>query len=135
MLASTMRRSPALLALLALLTALAGGLVHVPAARASGAAVLKDCNLKSHLTRTYSVGDLRQALSTMSVDVKEYSNCYDLIHTQLLAQIGASRRTGVIGGAPGSGSFLPTPLIVVLVVLALGAGGFAVVAIRRRPHP
>lgn len=130
-----MRRSSALLALLALLAALAGGLVHVPRAFAGAAAVLTDCNLKGHLTRTYSVSELRQALSTMSVDVKQYTDCYDVIHGQLLAEVSASHRTGPAGPVQDSGgSFLPTPLIVVLVALGIGAGGFGVVAIRRR-HP
>ncbi|MGI8904846.1 MAG: hypothetical protein ACR2IP_14605 [Solirubrobacteraceae bacterium] len=136
-----MRRSSALLALLALLAALGGGLLPVsaagaggPGASAGGAVALRDCNLKNRLTRTYSVAELRQALSTMSVDVKEYTNCYDVIRSQLLAQISASHRTGTAGAAAqgSGGSFLPTPLIVVLVVLALGAGGFAVTAVRRR---
>ena len=76
-------------------------------------------------------GQLRTALSTMPADVKEYTDCYDVIQRALLAQIGSSHQSG--GGGQGSGgSFLPTPLIVVLVVLVVGTAGFAAVAARRR---
>ncbi len=125
-----MRRFFVLVVLTAVLTP---GFLHVPAARASAAQVLADCNARNSLTRQYPVADLRKALSTMSVDVKEYTDCYDLIQRALLTEIGGSHPGGTGGSqASSGGSFLPTPLIVVLVALVLGAAGFGVLAMRRR---
>jgi hypothetical protein len=89
-----------------------------------------DCNSHGRLTGPYTEAALRQALNTIPSDVKEYTNCYDVIQRQLLSQIGAIKASG--GGGGGGSSFLPTPLLVVLGVLIVGAGGFAVVARRRR---
>jgi hypothetical protein len=66
----------------------------------------------------------------MPADVKEYTDCYDVIQRTLLAQAGG--HGGGSGGSGSGGSFLPTPLLVVLIVLALGAVSFSVAAIRRR---
>ncbi|MEA2157678.1 MAG: hypothetical protein QOD66_58 [Solirubrobacteraceae bacterium] len=93
--------------------------------------VVADCNAHSRLTGHYSSAQLRNALSTMSADVKEYTNCYDVIQRTLLKQLGASGASGSPGQGSG-GSFLPTPVIIVLVVLVLGAIGFALAAVRRR---
>jgi hypothetical protein len=67
----------------------------------------------------------------MPADVKEYTDCYDVVQRQLLAQIGGGHGGGA-GGSGSGGSFLPTPLLVVLILLGLGAVSFGVVAIRRR---
>ena len=74
--------------------------------------------------------ELRGALTTMPADVKEYTNCYDVIQRTLLAQVGG--HGGGSGGSGSGGSFLPTPLLVVLILLGLGAVSFGAVAIRRR---
>jgi len=63
-------------------------------------------------------------------------NCGDVIQRALLAQLGALRGHG--GSGQGGGSFLPTPLIVVLALLVVGGTGFGVYAWRRRrsdPQP
>jgi hypothetical protein len=121
---------------LLLLTILVAGLCGAPAAAAAGAAPnpVADCNAHGTLTRHYTVTQLRNGLRTMPADIKEYSNCYDVLQRQLLAQLG-KRQTGAgVPQAPSSsgGSFLPTPVIVVLVVLVLGAAAIAAVALRRR---
>lgn len=107
------------------------GAVAVTPAGAAQTRPVADCNAHGHLTRKYSDAQLRTALSTMSADVKEYTNCYDVIQRALLAQLGTPTGSGTGGGSSG-GSFLPTPVIIVLVLLVLAAVAFAAVAIRRR---
>jgi hypothetical protein len=89
-----------------------------------------DCNAHTRLTQTYTAGQLRTALNTMPADVKEYTNCYDVIQRALLADIGGIKADAGDSGGGGS-SFLPTPLLIVLGVLVVAAGVFAVVARRR----
>lgn len=89
-----------------------------------------DCNANSRLTQTYTPSQLRTALNTMPAQIKEYTNCYDVIQRALLADIGGIKADG--GGSGGGGSsFLPTPLLIVLGVLIVAAGAFAVIARRR----
>jgi hypothetical protein len=126
-----MRRFSILLALFGTLLAPVGGLFAAAPAAAAGSQAVADCNAHARLTQQYSAGQLRAALSTMPADVKEYTDCFDVIQRQLLAQIGGSHQNGGSGQGSG-GSFLPTPLIVVLVALVVGAGIFAAVAVRRR---
>jgi hypothetical protein len=92
-----------------------------------------DCNSHTRLTQTYTEGQLRTALNTMPADVKEYTNCYDVIQRALLADIGGIKADSSGGGGGGGSSFLPTPLLIVLGVLVVAAGVFAVIARRRRP--
>jgi hypothetical protein len=89
-----------------------------------------DCNAHTRLTATYTPAQLRQALNTMPSDIKEYTNCYDVIQRQLLSEIGGIKAGGGSGG--GGSSFLPTPLLIVLGVLVVAAAGFAMIARRRR---
>jgi hypothetical protein len=89
-----------------------------------------DCNSHTKLTHQYSTAQLRSALATMPADIKEYTNCPDVIQRALLAQIGTTKGGG--GSGSGGGSFLPTPVIVILALLVLGGAGFAAYAWRRR---
>jgi hypothetical protein len=127
------RRLPALLVLLAVLAAFAPGLVGASDALAAGNPVVTDCNSHGRLAGSYSVAELRNALSTMRADVKEYTDCYDVIQRALLAQIGGLHAGG--GGGLFGGSFLPTWLIVVLVILGLAAATFGAIAVRKRREP
>jgi hypothetical protein len=113
--------------LIALLCALA---TASPAAAAQSP-VVGDCVAHGQLTQTYSDGQLKTGLSTMSAAVKEYTNCYDVIQRALLGQISGTQPTKSGTGGSG-GSFLPTPVIVLLVLLALAAVTFGAIAIRRR---
>ncbi len=105
----------------------AGALVAVPASAAQSP--VADCNANARLTTHYTAAQLRNALATMPADVKEYTDCYDVIQRALLADLGQLKGNG--SGGSG-GSFLPTPVIVVLVVLVLAAAGFGTAALRRR---
>ena len=99
----------------------------------SGAQAITDCNDNGTLTGHYSADALRNALANMPADVREYTDCYDVIEKQLFAQLGTSSSTGTGGsGSSSGGSVLPTWLIVVIVVLALAALTFGALAIRRR---
>lgn len=101
-----------------------------PLAQAAGLSpAVADCNTHAALTHHYTVAQLRNALATMPVDVKEYTNCADVIQQALLAEIGALH--GHSGSGQGGGSFLPTWLIVLLGVLVVGGAGFGVYAWRR----
>jgi hypothetical protein len=127
-----MRRLSRAVAVISALAVSAVGLVAAPPALAAQNPAITDCVAHVTLKGTYTSAQLRTALSTMSADVKEYTDCYDVIQRALLAQIGGSHQKGNGSGSDSSGSFLPTPLIVVLVLLALGAVTFGAVAIRRR---
>jgi hypothetical protein len=118
-------------AVIAATAAAAAGLLAAAPASARLTKAVADCNSHAQLTQSYTEGELRQALNTMPSDVKEYTNCYDVIQRQLLADIGKIKARDSGGGGGGS-SFLPTPLLVVLGVLVLTAGGFAVIARRQR---
>jgi hypothetical protein len=124
-------RLQVLIAVLATVAALTSGALAAPAAGASLSPVVADCNAHGRLTRTYTLAELQLALSTLPADVKEYTNCSDVISRALLAQTANHSDGGGSGGGSG-GSFLPTPVIVVLVVLVLAGATFAAVAVRRR---
>ena len=101
------------------------------AAQASGLSpAVADCNTHNGLTGHYSVAQLRTALATMPADIKEYTNCYDAIQQQLLAQLSGVKGKG--GSGQGGGSFLPTPVIVILALVVVGGAGFAAYAYRQR---
>jgi hypothetical protein len=112
--------------------ALGSGASLVSVAAAATNPVIHDC-VTGTLSRSYSVGELNQALSLLSPTDKEYTSCLDVIQ-QGLATAVAQRRTGGGGGGSrsGSGAFLPAPVIIILVALVLVAVTLGAVAIRRR---
>jgi hypothetical protein len=105
-----------------------------PAALAAPAnQAVADCNSHGRLTHTYTAAQLRTALTTMPADIKEYTDCYDVIQRQLLTELGTGNSSGA--GVPASssgGSSFPTALVVVIAVLVVAAGAFAGLALRRR---
>ena len=125
--------------LLALLLAVAAAstatLVLAPPTLASGAAAIADCRAHGRLTQTYSIADLQNALATMPVDVKQYTDCYDVIQTALQNALKGKSETGSSGSGSSGGSFLPTWLIVVIVLLALGGITYGALTVRRRRAP
>lgn len=112
----------------------AAGPLTAPEAAAGSSQVIADCYAHSSLTQHYSVTALRAALGTMPADVKEYTDCYDVITHQLYTQLGGVPPAGSISHprATSSGSFLPVPVVTVLAVLAVVAAGFGALAVRRR---
>lgn len=112
-----------------LMASLAVGLTGFASAASGLSPAAADCNQHATLTRAYTVTQLRTALATMPADVAEYTDCHDVIEHQLLAQLSAQP-----GGGPGGGggSFLPLPVMIVLILLGLAAAGFAGLAIRQR---
>lgn len=121
-------RRPGLIVILLLCAGFAAA--AAPVAVAAPSPVIVDCTSHNRLTQTYTVGQLRNALATMSADVKEYTACPDLIQRALDAQLGGLHASG--GGSGSGGSFLPTPVIIILILLILGGATFAVLAMRRR---
>jgi hypothetical protein len=120
-----MRRLATLIAVFALLAA--------PVALAAGTPnPVADCNAHATLTQHYSISQLRKGLSTMPADIREYTNCIDVLNRQLLAQLGQAPGDGNTSGSSSGGSFLPTPVIVILVLLILAAATFGAIALRRR---
>lgn len=111
----------------------------VPAlALASGGSpsqAITDCNDHGQLTQQYSSTVLRQALSQMPADVREYTDCFDVIERQLFKQLSKPGAGSATGSTSSGSSFLPTWLIVVIVVLALAAITFGALALRRRRTP
>ncbi|HTU84097.1 MAG TPA: hypothetical protein VMF57_00910 [Solirubrobacteraceae bacterium] len=121
--------------LLALVCALSLGAPMVAAAASGGtpSQAISDCNQHGRLTASYSTSTLRAALAQMPVDVKEYTDCYDVIENQLFKELGhPTSGTATPPSTSSSSSFLPTWLIIVIVVLALAAITFGAMAIRRR---
>jgi len=123
-----MRKSIALLAILAGLGAVFG-LFAAPAGAGGLSPPVADCDAHGQLTRTYSAAQLRNALATMPADINEYTNCHDVIQRALLQKLGKLKSGDLAGGG---GSFLPTWVLIVLVLLVLGGVGFGVVALRNR---
>ncbi len=128
-----MRISFAVLGRLVVLLPIALVLASPSPALASGAQVLAECNrTQGPLAHQYSVAELRNALSTISADVKEYTDCYDVIQRALLGRLAASpRATHSASDQVASGPFLPTGLILVLAVLGLLSAALGVLALRR----
>ena len=103
-----------------------------PAAAAPASGPTADCNVHQQLTAHYTVSQLRRALATMPAEIKEYTDCYDVIQRQLLTQLGKSTGTGTNASSTSGGAFLPTPVIVALVLLSLIVVTFGAIALRRR---
>ncbi|HTP18638.1 MAG TPA: hypothetical protein VMJ65_03480 [Solirubrobacteraceae bacterium] len=120
---------------LLMVCALMGAAPAVVAAQSGGGTAseaITDCNNHGKLTGHYSSDTLRNALAVMPADVREYTDCYDVIQKQLFAQLGSTASGSTGGGSSSGGSVLPTWLIIVIVVLALAALTFGALAIRRR---
>lgn len=94
MLASMRRLTPALLA--AALAALTPS-----SALASGDDVLRDCSDDEQLSKRYSQAEYREALDTISADLRQYTNCQAVIRQAQLAAAGG--RGGGTSGAGGPG--------------------------------
>lgn len=120
---------------LAAVTALLASLWAVPAVAAGKFAAdpVNDCYANNTLTRHYTAAQLQRGLATMPADVREYSDCYDVLHRALMAQLAAAHGgSGGGGGGDGGGSILPAPVLAVLAALIVAAGGLGAVALRRR---
>ena len=97
-----MRKPNLLIVLLVSVAVSATGLCVAASALASAGQVIADCNANGYLTGHYSRGDLQSALNGMGADVKEYTNCYDVIRRALLASaVGGGN--GGSGGSTGGG--------------------------------
>ena len=123
-------RPKLLIAVIALTSCVALGSAGVASAGSLPPAVV-DCHAHSRLTRHYTPSQLRVALAQMPPDITEYTDCYDVIQRQLLAELGTTKLSDTSDAGSG-GSFLPTPVLVAIVVLAAAAASLGVVALRRR---
>src|SRR5438067_11391697 len=110
-----MRKTISLITVLCAFVAVSQGVFSAPAAAAGPSPAVADCNAHARLTSHYTIAALRSALETMPVEIKEYTNCGDVIQRALLAELGALH--GRSGSGGGGGSFVPTWLIVVLGLL------------------
>ncbi len=127
-----MRRALTWIGLAGALAVSATAALATPALAAGQAPPVSDCNAHGRLTQTYTPKQLQTALSTMPADIKEYTDCYDVIQRALVADVGGHHVGGSNDSSSSGGSFLPTPVIVVIVVLALAAATFGGLALRRR---
>jgi len=75
------RRAATLLALVCALS-LGAPMVAAAASRGTPSQAISDCNQHGRLTAAYSTSTLRAALAQMPVDVKEYTDCYDVIENR-----------------------------------------------------
>ncbi|HEY2317754.1 MAG TPA: hypothetical protein VGH67_05605 [Solirubrobacteraceae bacterium] len=125
-----MRGRTTLLAVACAVAALAVSGAGAPIALAAGGnAIINDCQSTGRLSHNYTLQELRHALAVMPASVKQYTSCYDVISQGILT-VRSGKKTGPTGGS--GGSFLPTPVIIILVVLILAAVTFGALAIRRR---
>ena len=121
--------------LLALICAAAtvGAALPATPVLAAGNAIINDCQSNGQLTHPYTVRQLRHALSVMPASVKQYTSCFDVVQNAL---VSARKHNGIApasGSSKGGGSsFVPTPVIIILVALILAALTFGALAIRRR---
>jgi H+/Cl- antiporter ClcA len=132
MTSSAMRTPMKLIAPLCAALALAvAGTVAAPALAAGGNAIINDCESNGQLTTHYSLQALDHALAVMPASVKQYTDCYDVIARAIAT---AKTRSGTVSTSTGGsgGSFLPTPVIIILVVLILAGVTFGAIAVRRR---
>ncbi len=122
------------LAVLLVVLALGAGVLAPTALASSGAGgALADCNAHAQLTQTYSTGQLQSALRTMPADQKEYTDCYDVIQRALLTDIGhLHAASGGDSQHGGGSSFLSTPVIIGIVVVAFAAVMVTGLAVQRR---
>lgn len=90
------RLTPAVIALCLLLPA--------EAALASAADVIRDCNDNGQLTKTYSQREYRQALAQMPADVRQYTDCEDIIRRAQLGEPPTSDPAANAGNPFGSAS-------------------------------
>jgi hypothetical protein len=98
-----MRRFKLHISPLILLVASAVGLCSAAPALADATKVVQDCNANGHLVGHYSQGELQGALNGMGADVKEYTNCYDVVRRALLAASASGGHNGGGGSSSGGG--------------------------------
>jgi hypothetical protein len=126
-----MTLSRRLLAIICAAAALGANAAVAPPALGAGNAVINDCQAHGALTHPYTVDQLRHALAVMPASVKQYTSCSDVVQNALVSARKHHGKLPVSSGSSGS-SFLPTPVIIILVVLILAAVTFGALAIRRR---
>jgi hypothetical protein len=78
-------------------------LTQASVAAADGSKVIADCNTNGYLSGHYSRSDLQSALGGMGADVKEYTNCYDVISRALAVAAAGGARGGGGGGSSSGG--------------------------------
>lgn len=120
-----------LVALLCAAAALLSATATTAPALAASNPILKQCQSHGQLSGQFTLAQLRHALSILPTELKQYTNCQDVIQQAILA----AKRPGGHASKSGSGSggsFLPTPVIIALVVLILAAVTFGALAVRRR---
>jgi cobalamin biosynthesis Mg chelatase CobN len=91
----------------------------------NGLTVLNDCQNHGQLTHNYPVSWLRKALSMMSSDTAQYSNCSTVLHQAILHSVHP-------GSGGSSSSSTTTIVIIVVIVLLILAALLGVLALRRR---
>jgi hypothetical protein len=109
----------------------ASAVLASPVAAAGLSPAAADCLHHGQLTHNYSAPQLRQALATLPAAVSQYSNCAAVLQRALEAKIGTLHG----GSGSGGGSFLPTWLLIVLIVVVLAGVALATIAVRRRGEP
>lgn len=150
-------------------------LVPAQAALASAEDVLIDCNDNGRLTEDYTQKELREALAQMPADLKQYTDCENIIRRAQLGLPGAAanagnpfegatpeeqaqavkdietarrsggtrQRIGTTLVTPGALAFtkasaatseLPTPLLVLIVLILAGTALYVLRYVRTRRH-
>ena len=118
-------------ALIGLLAAVAPAALSASSALAAAQTPITDCQAHGRLTQSYTVAELQHALATLPADVKQYTDCQDVITRALDAALKNPASGSASSGRSG-GSFLPTWLIIVIVLLVLAGATVGAIAIRRR---
>jgi hypothetical protein len=124
------RRTLILLASGTLAIALASGALSVMPAAAAQSPVISDCTRHLRLTQHYSLGQLEHALQTLPPDIAQYTDCADVIRSQLFAQLSAGRHARHLRSS-GGGSGFPVWVVAIIVLVLAGGAGSALAAARR----
>ena len=105
-LAYTSQRSLLLVCILTALMLAAGAALPGPAWASRGAQVIRDCLAHDRITHSYTVQDYRDALRQLPTDVREYSDCGDVIRRAELAAAGGGSQSSqaASGGLTGTTS-------------------------------
>ncbi len=93
---------------------------------------LTDCLKHERLTRTYTIDQIRAALAELPVNAAEYTPCFNVLSNALTQEIKLVKQSQAAPSSSG-GSFLPTPILIAVILIVVVGAGLAYTSRRRGP--